>query len=107
MFEVNPNCVFREVPMAQKNRSNGKRQNSRSAAPPPLRTALISEKKAPVVYGKPFILMEDESRNTFVFSGGAWKPYEMSIAECRAEYQVKELPQKVNRMTRYEIRCPV
>jgi hypothetical protein len=64
-------------------------------------------RKPPVVYGKPFIVMEDEHRNTFVFSGSAWVPHSMSIAECRAECQVKELPQKVNRMTRYEIRLPV
>jgi hypothetical protein len=31
----------------------------------------------------------------------------MSIAECRENCQVQELPQKVNGMTRYEIRYPL
>jgi hypothetical protein len=93
--------------MAQRNRFQGRRQNARSAAPPPLRAPLAAERKPVVVYGKPFILMEDESQNTFVFSGGAWKPHTMSVAECREDCQVKELPQKLNKMTRYEIRCPV
>ena len=65
------------------------------------------EKKAPVVYGKPVVVLEDESKNTFEFQQGAWIPFAMSIAECRHECQVKELPQKVNRMTRYEIRRPI
>jgi hypothetical protein len=51
--------------------------------------------------------MEDEQKNTFIYEGGAWVPHSASIAECRQTCQVKELPQKVNRMTRYEIRCPV
>ena len=65
------------------------------------------EKRAPIEYGKAFIVMEDEQRNTFVYKAGAWIPHSMSIAECRQDCQVKELPQKVNRMTRYEIRCPM
>jgi hypothetical protein len=32
----------------------------------------------------------------------------MTIAECRLnQCQVKQLPQKVNRMTRYEVQSPV
>src|SRR5688572_18473982 len=94
--------------MAQRNRFSNNRQKNRSAhSPPPLRQPLVMEKKVPVEYGKAFIVMEDEQRNTFVFKGGAWVPYSMSIAECRQDCQVKELPQKVNRMTRFEIRSPV
>ena len=51
--------------------------------------------------------MEDATKNTFEFKLGAWVPHIMSIAECRRECIVKELPQKVNGMTRYEIRSPV
>lgn len=94
--------------MAQKNRFHSKRQKTRAAAPyPPLRQPVDMTQKAPVVYGKPFIVMEDEQHNTFVYSGGAWTPHSMTMAECRQECQVKELPQKVNRMTRYEVRSPV
>jgi hypothetical protein len=68
---------------------------------------VVREKKRPVVYGTVFILLEDEAKCTFQFENGAWIPFEMSIAECRRECLVKELPQKVNRMTRYEIRRPI
>jgi hypothetical protein len=67
----------------------------------------IREKKIPVVYGQPFILLEDEQKNTFEYKGGAWVPHTMTIAQCRVDCQVKELSQKINRMTRYEIRSPV
>ena len=50
--------------------------------------------------------MEDGEKNTFIYKAGAWIPHEASIAQCRATCQVKELPQRVNRMIRYEIRCP-
>ena len=94
--------------MAQRNRFSNKRQRARSSnSPPPLRQPLVMEKRVPIEYGKAFIVMEDEQRNTFVYKAGAWIPHSMSIAECRQDCQVKELPQKVNRMTRYEIRCPV
>lgn len=59
-----------------------------------------------VVYGKPFIVLEDKEKNTFIYKAGAWVPHTESIAECRQTCQVKELPQQLNRMTRYEIRCP-
>jgi len=63
-------------------------------------------RQAPVVYGKAFIILEDAEKNTFIYKAGAWVPHTASIAECRATCQVKQLPQSVNRMTRYEIRCP-
>lgn len=95
--------------MAQKHRFHQQRKKIRGSAPPPpaLRQPLVMERKVPVEYGKPFIVMEDEQANTFIFKAGAWVPHTMSIAECRQDCQVKELPQKVNRMTRYEVRCPV
>jgi hypothetical protein len=96
--------------MVQRNRFSNRRQQKHSTAPRPStpREAPRSfEKKPPIQYGKPFILLEDANKDTFEFKGGAWVPYSMSIAACRQECQVNELPQKVNQMTRYEIRCPV
>jgi hypothetical protein len=66
----------------------------------------VTERQARTVYGKAFIVLEDEAKNTFIYKGGAWVPHSASIAECRQTCQVKELPQRVNRMIRYEIRCP-
>jgi hypothetical protein len=95
--------------MARNNRFSNIRQKSRARtaqattreAPP------VIEKKPPTVYGKPFILMEDENRNTFDYKGGKWIPHAMTIAECRLTCLVKELPQKVKNMTRYEIQSPL
>ena len=95
--------------MAKNNRfqPRGKRKGRGAAAPPrPLASASI-ERAPPKVYGEPFVMMEDENKGTFVYKSGAWVPHSMSIAECRESCQVTELPQKVKRMTRYEIRCPV
>jgi len=63
--------------------------------------------KPKVVYGKPFIVLEDAEKNTFIFTGGKWAGHERSIADCRKDCQVKELSQKINGMTRYEICAPV
>jgi hypothetical protein len=65
-----------------------------------------SERIAPVVYGKPFVVMEDQTKKTFIFKAGEWVEFEASIAECKQTCQVKQLSQQVNRMTRYEVRCP-
>jgi hypothetical protein len=85
-----------------------KRQASRLA--PQTRTLArapsLADLPQRVVYGKPFILMEDADKNTFVYKAGAWVAYEASIAECRRTCQVKALPQGVGKMTRYEVRCP-
>jgi len=70
------------------------------------RPPAITERQAPIVYGKPFVVLEDEAKNTFVFKAGTWVPHTASIAECRQTCHVKQLPQRVNRMIRYEIRCP-
>jgi len=64
------------------------------------------EHVVPTVYDKPFIVAEDAGKNTFVFQTGAWVPYRESIAEARRTCLVKELPQKLNNMTRYEVRVP-
>lgn len=96
--------------MAQKHRfqnQRSRRGGRRPAPSAPAEPRPVYEKKIPVVYGKPITVLEDESKGTFEFQQGAWIPYPMSIAECRRQCLVKELPQKVNRMTRYEIRCPV
>jgi hypothetical protein len=95
--------------MAQRRRPTfNKRQASRLA--PPTRTLVAMpvavQRERPVVYGKPFILMEDEAKNTFIYRAGQWVPHTESIAECRLTCQVKALAQSVGKMTRYEIRCP-
>jgi hypothetical protein len=95
--------------MPQKRRFNQhKRANSRFA--PETRSLqrppALAERQAPVVYGKPFVLMEDEQKNTFIFKAGTWVPHSASIAECRQTCQVRQLAQRVNRMIRYEIRSP-
>jgi hypothetical protein len=50
------------------------------------------------------VLLEDDAKQTFEFVGGAWVPYSLSIAECRAGGEVTQLAQKVNKMTRYQVR---
>jgi hypothetical protein len=96
--------------MAQKHRFNNRKNKSmvrpqRAAAPRPV--AVPRERKPPVQYAKPFVLLEDSDKNTFEYASGAWVPYALSIAQCREDYLVKELPQKVNGNTRYEVRCPI
>jgi len=66
----------------------------------------VTERPIPVVYGKPFVVVEDEGKNTFIFQAGNWVPHSESIAECRESCLVKELPQRVNGRVRYEIRRP-
>jgi hypothetical protein len=96
--------------MAQKHRYNNRKNKSMVR---PQRAAVAREprvplaRKPPVQYGKPFVLLEDTDKNTFEYASGAWVPYQLSIAQCRLDYLVKELPQKVNGNTRYEVRCPV
>lgn len=96
--------------MAQKHRFKNQRSRRGPRPPPssaPAEPRPVFERKPPVVYGKPIVVLEDEAKSTFEFQQGAWIPFSMSIAECRRDCLVKELPQKVNRMTRYEIRCPL
>ncbi|MGV3486316.1 MAG: hypothetical protein ACO1RT_17990 [Planctomycetaceae bacterium] len=72
-----------------------------------VREVPVYERKEPVEYGNPFIVMEDAEKNTFAYNGSAWVGYRMTMAECRLECQVKELPQKVNGKVRYEVREPI
>jgi len=95
--------------MAQKRRfTQNKRQASR--APVDNRTLRrlpeLIERPRPVVYGKPFIVVEDAEKNTFIYQAGEWVSYTATIAECRQTCQVKELPQRINGRVRYEIRAP-
>jgi hypothetical protein len=73
----------------------------------PASAPLRLEPKAPKQYGKPFVLLEDANLNTFEYVAGAWIPYGLTIAQCRHECLVKQLPQKVNDKTRYEVRSPI
>jgi hypothetical protein len=52
-------------------------------------------------------VFEDAEKKTFVFQAGEWVEYSASIAECRQTCQVKELPQRINGRTRYEVRVPI
>ncbi len=59
------------------------------------------------MYGKPFVLLEDSQKETFIYNGNQWVPHSKTIAECRQDSQVKQLPQKINGMTRYEVCSPL
>jgi hypothetical protein len=61
----------------------------------------------PRQYGKPFVLVQDRENNTFEFAGGTWIPYGLTIAQCRRNCLVTELPQKLNGNSRFEIRSPI
>jgi hypothetical protein len=98
--------------MPQKRRFTQPNKRQAASRPPSdvRRSALVPlapvERPAPTVYGKAFIVAEDAQKNTFVFQQGAWVAYHESIAEAKRSCQVKELPQKLNNMTRYEVRVP-
>jgi hypothetical protein len=92
--------------MGRRPHHQSKRQKTRSSAPPPP-AIRVPEPKAVVHYGKPFIVLEDGQKQTFVFASGKWQPHSSSIAECRVDCQVKQLPQKINGMTRYEVCEPI
>lgn len=95
--------------MVPRHRSQPKRKKQRSAGAGPAARPVpaLPPRTPPVVYGKAFVVLEDEGKNTFVYRAGAWVPYPHSITECRKDCLVSELPQKVNRCTRYEVRCPL
>jgi len=96
--------------MSKRPKHQNKRQSARRhvALPPVLeRPSANVERKSRVEYGKPIILLEDANKETFEFKGGQWSRHALNIAECRENCLVKELPQKVNGMSRYEIRFPV
>ena len=96
--------------MARNNRFVPRRQHARR--PGPTNSLMVqapasSERAAPVEYGKPMIVMEDEHKATFVYQDGAWVQHERTITDWRRDCLVKELPQRLNRMVRYEVRCPL
>ncbi len=96
--------------MAHQNRFNNHRKRPAHGSRPATAERVpltIAPRKPPTEYGKPFIVLEDAQKNTFEYRSGAWVPYAMSVAECRLECSVKELPQKINKMTRYEVRLPL
>jgi len=95
--------------MAQKNRIHQQRKRFVGPPAPAPRQDLrpVYVPKPVIEYGKPFMVLEDVSKQTYEFKDGAWIPFALSIAECKREGLVKELPQKVNKRTRYEIRLPV
>jgi hypothetical protein len=64
-------------------------------------------RSVPKQYGVAFVLMENERKQTFLYQNGAWVEFDRTIAECRVDCLVKQLSQKVNNMTRYEIRREV
>jgi len=88
-------------------------QSRRPKSSSPRRDSIVREAPLPrtpkpiVQYGPPFVVLEDTNKNTFEYANGAWVPFAMSIAQCKQTCQVKELPQKVNNKTRYEVRVPV
>jgi hypothetical protein len=95
--------------MGQRNRHhNNKQQKPRAATPHAFRAApAVLEKKVKVSYGKPFVVLEDGQKGTFIYNDGQWVAHSKSIAECRVDCQVKELAQKINGMTRYEVCSPL
>jgi hypothetical protein len=100
---------YRRMPQKRRPVKQNKRQMARSPSNENRRTLAISplvERVAPTVYGKAFIVAEDESKNTFIYKAGAWVPHTESIAECKRTCLVKELPQRLGKMIRYEVRSP-
>jgi len=93
--------------MGQRGRHHNKRQNPRTASTAFRAPPLVMEKKVPVIYGKAIIVMENAKKETFVFAGGKWVAHVKTIAQCREDSQVKELNQKINGMTRYEVCSPL
>jgi hypothetical protein len=106
---LGPNLHERkEGAMRHKRQFNRKPHKStagaRRGAVVPTSAPVRLEPRPPKQYGKPFVLLEDTNLNTFEYVAGAWIPYGLTIAQCRHECLVKELPQKVNGKTRYEVR---
>jgi hypothetical protein len=88
---------------------HNKRQIARASSPETRglrRPPAVTERVPQNVYGKPYIVLEDHNKNTFIYQAGSWVPHSATIAECRQTCQVKELAQRLNHMVRYEVRCP-
>jgi hypothetical protein len=95
--------------MSKRRHQHEKRSKSRGSSGTPLARPPVPtfEKKPVIQYGKPFIVLEDAQKATFVFTNSQWVPHDKTIAECRVDCQVKQLPQKINGMTRYEVCAPI
>jgi hypothetical protein len=53
------------------------------------------------------LLLEDAQKKVFSFKNGQLIDHAKTIAEYRLDCRVKQLPQKINGLTRYEICLPV
>lgn len=95
--------------MARPNSHNNSRQNRQARPPIVVNTSVSARPKiTQKLYGKPYVVMEDDRKQTFIFDGGAWVAYARSIAQCREEQcQVKQLSQRLNNMTRFEVSDPL
>jgi hypothetical protein len=96
--------------MAPPNRfNNARKRPQRPARGPAVEKPAfeIPAAKPPTVYGKAFILLEDEQKQVFEYRSGAWVPYGSNIVQLKEAAEVKQLPQKINKMTRYEVRLPL
>jgi len=95
--------------MAQRRPFNQTRRKGNGKGPihAPIELPKPLPRFVPKQYGAPFVLLEDDQKKTYEYRGGAWVQYERSIAECKVDCQVKQLAQRVNNMTRYEIRLPL
>jgi hypothetical protein len=95
--------------MARYNSSRPPRHDRQARAPIVVNTDVSARPKIVAKqFGKPFVVMEDDRKQTFVFEGGSWVAYTRSIAECRADQcRVNQLAQRVNNMTRYEVSDPL
>jgi hypothetical protein len=85
---------------------NRRKHPVRGASPPSAMPAPLP-RSTPKQYGPAFVLMENDKKQTFQYQNGAWTEFDRSIADLRGDCLVKQLAQKVNNMTRYEIRPEV
>ncbi len=99
--------------MGPRNRPRFQRPKQRRNSPPQAASLgsaaapLVVEKPRPVVYGKPFLVLEDSHKKVFVIQGAQLVPHDKSIAAYRSDSQVTEMAQKIKGLTRYEIRAPL
>ena len=96
--------------MGQRNNHNRQPPKRRGAASAPSHLkaapATIPRPKA-IEYGKPFVVLEDGRKNVFVIQDGKLVSHATSIADYRRNSRVKEMPQKIKGLTRYEICLPI
>lgn len=86
-------------------RSKSSRNSRNSTAPRAATEGFV--RPAPKVFGPPITLLEDSRKVTFEYRNGSWVEFALTIAQCRLDGEVKELPQKINKMTRYQVRLPI